>query len=170
MQKSIYALRMGTSIGLILMTQLIIVGMLAMNLLTLGSVSVSAISQTPPVGYLYSAGDISWVGSGRTVAHLVIAIAHAVIGVYCIKYGLLRKVKVIKFTTIALGIHFWFSTFVNLTLIGLITIGGWWHILSFLGVIMLASSGTAAAVIIAMLYGKLREIGEAHDALIEEQS
>jgi len=169
MSKNILAISWSTTIFVILVVQLITVGMLGMSLLTLGAGSVASISQTPPVSFLYANADLGWIGSGRTIANAITMFANIVIAFWCILYGVSRRLKIIKYITIALGIHFSISVVVNGALIGLISVGGWWHVAAFVSAALMAVTASATVVVITLLTPKLKHLGIAHDDFIGEQ-
>lgn len=170
MSKNTLAISWSTTIFVILIVQLITVGMLGASLLTLGAGSVASISQIPPINFLYNNADLEWVGSGRVIAHVVTMLANVMIAFWCVWYGISRRLKIIKYITIALGVHLAISAVVNSTLIGLVTVGGWWHVAAFIASALMAVVAAATVVIITLLAHKLKHLGIAHDHYIGTQA
>jgi hypothetical protein len=160
-------LKLSAPIVAILVVQIITLAMLTMNLLSLPPYALGSIEQLPPAGFLYYGGELSWIGSGRTISHVITALMNVVIGILCIWYGMVRKLKMIKFITIAMGLQFIFGALTHISIAGVITTGGWWHVCAFAITMLTAIASVSTAVVFGVLQRHLRHLGEAHDDHIE---
>lgn len=132
--------------------------------------SQHSIAALPAVGTLYGTIDVSWIGWGRDVGHGLSALMNLVIGTLIFGYGLKRTKVAIKFIATAVGVQFILSALLNATMIGVINIGGWWHIAALVTVMMKGLSAVASALIFlitgtsmmfdAEVYNEVDQLGE----------
>lgn len=163
MFKPIPAFNWSTTIFVVLIVQLITVFMLVTNLLTSNSGAIGSIAQLPPINFLYSGGDLSWIGAGRAICHIIIALMDIVIGTFCVWYGAVRKLRVNQFLTIVLGVYFFSSAAMNISLAGGISSGGWWHIAGLISAIVASLAATASAVTFALVFSNIVHTGTQED-------
>lgn len=167
MHKPIPFINWSAPILFVILTQLITLAVLGMNLMSLGLSAETVIAQLPPVTFLYSAADVGWIGAGRSVGHMVSIVMNTAIGLMCIIYGVGRKLRIIKFITILMGIQFLISTLISISIIGVISVGGWWHVFSLVAAIAVAIAATATAVMFGLVRTHLRDLGVAYDAYVD---
>lgn len=161
-------LNFSTPVFVVLISQVIIVAIMALNLLSLSPYAMGTIEHLPPTTFLYFGEDVSWIGAGRTISHVITAIMNFIISAMCIWYSIGRKVKIIRFITATVGVQFALSSVVNLTLAGVLALGSWWHVATFASTILMTVSAVATAVVFMMLISHLKHLGDAHDKMIEQ--
>lgn len=163
MHKPIAAFSWSTPLFVVLIVQILTVIALSSSLLSSGTADSTPISLLPPLTFVYTAGDVGWIGAGRTFAHLLLSGMDIVVGACCIWYGLGRKLKIIRYVMMILGIYFVMSAVVNIATVGVIVYGGWWHVSAFAATVAATVAATASAVIFAMVQSNLRQLGVEHD-------
>lgn len=152
----------------ILILQAITLITLLLNFATLSPYAVGSIVQLPPVDFLYFGTELSWIGAGRTIGHAITALANVLIGGMCIWYGVVRKMKLIKFLTIAMGIQFLVASVVHSAIAGAITLGGWWHLIAFAASTITAICSVLTVVLFLTIRKQLFHIGQAYDMHIDQ--
>lgn len=155
-----------TPIFVVLFVQVIMLMMLLMNLAHLSTYEQGTIENLPPTNFLYLTSDTSWIGAGRSIAHIFTAATNAIIGALCIWYGLLRKINIIRYISVVMGLQFFTSAFVNISIMGVISFGGWWHFAALAGSVFMAVSSVATVVTFCMLRKHLRDLGQTHDVFV----
>lgn len=163
MHKPISTFSWSTTLFVVLILQVIAIGVLASGLITTGSQASATISLLPPLNFLYTAADVLWVGAGAAIALVICATFDLIVAVCCFWYASARKLKLIKYVVMMMGVHFFVVCLVNLAAVGLIVYGGWWHALLLIGLIVTAITATAMGVMFLIAQGSLRQLGQAHD-------
>jgi hypothetical protein len=167
MHKPIASFSWSTTLFVVLIVQILTIVMLASSLLSIGSADTTPISLLPPLNFIYTAGDAMWIGAGRTVAHLISGGMDIIVGICCIWYATGRRLKLIRYVMMMLGLHFFAAALGNFSIVGLIVYGGWWHTITFVTTVITAATATGSAVVFAMLQGNLRKLGVEHDKHID---
>lgn len=145
------AFNWSTTIFVVLIVQLITIGMLTTSLLTEGVGAMGTISQLPPLNFIYNAADISWIGAGRAISHIITFIMNMITGALCIWYGTSRNHEISRILSITLGLGFFIDAATQITFAGVISYGGWWHIAGLLVTMLNAIAATGSAVVIALV-------------------
>lgn len=164
---NLLTIRWSTMVFVVLFAQLVTLVTLASGLLSIGAAATGTISYLPPFTFLYSDDATAWIGAGRAIGHIITAIMHGLIGVFCVWYAIGRRLKIIKWVMMMLGIHMFFVAVVDITITGTITYGGWWHVSSFIAILISTITSTAAAIVFIVVQKQLRLLGQAYDAHID---
>lgn len=141
--------------------------------ITLGQEAHQSISALPAEGTLYGTIDVAWVGWGRNVGHGISMVMNLLIGVLLIGYGIKREKIAIKFITSAIGVQLILSAMLNATMIGLINVGGWWHVAALVVAMLMGLSAVASALVFALtgstmmtdaqMYNEVDQLGESQE-------
>lgn len=118
--------------------------------ITLGQEAHQSIATLPAEGTLYGTIDVAWIGWGRNVGHAVSMFMNLLIGTLLIGYGVARNKLSIRFITISVGIQLLLSAALNATMIGLISIGGWWHIAALVVALLMGLSAVSSALVFVL--------------------
>jgi hypothetical protein len=140
-----------TTVFVILVVQVIILGILVSSLLSVTPVSMGAIGQLPPINFIYSLSDTGWIISGRTAGHIITGIMNLIVGIAAIRHCAVLQSRALKFVFCSIGAQLIATAAVSASSIGIIMYGGWWHVAGFIAGIMSAIAATATAVIVLMV-------------------
>jgi hypothetical protein len=112
---------------------------------------------------------VTWVGTGLASALGITGVLNIILSGLCIMYGLGRRVRIIRYVTIAMGVLLATASIMCGGLIGMILLGGWWHIVGLLSIMVTAVVGTGTSAIFWLVHKPLIHLGLVQDSFIDSQ-
>lgn len=151
----------------LIIIQIIILLLLITNFISIPAYTLGSIESLPPTGFVYFSNQVPWITAGRIISHLIIAPIEVILSVICIIYGLTRKLKMIKYITITMGVFLLCTAILHIAIAGAFAIGSWWHLAALIAAMVSAIVAASTVVVFVMLVRNMIILGQAHDDYID---